>query len=312
MGRHTRLVWIGVITVAFATAAMVTLRLAHAATMYWYVFFSPVALCAFVFGLRGALSGGVISAFLLLTVALAQQAGLPAAGSDSMSTFSDAAGWLLVLATALGVGWLVERSRRSQNVLLDTAQRLARTDGLTGLLNRRAFQEHLAQACAALTEPQRRFALVVLDIQGFKQINDMHGHLAGDAALQAIGRALASSVRAGDLAFRYGGDEFAVLVHGVDARQAREVAERLKAAAESWVWPGSNADVEPPTLRLSVGVAVAPEHGCDAERLFASADRAMYASKAAGSRQVVVWHNPPPAQEPARTLGRAQEPVRLG
>ncbi|MER3486635.1 MAG: hypothetical protein C4345_12380, partial [Chloroflexota bacterium] len=77
-------------------------------------------------------------------------------------------------------GWLVERSRRSQNVLLDTAQRLAMTDGLTGLLNRRAFQDQLARACASVGQrPQRfPFALVMLDIHGFKQINDTLGHLA--------------------------------------------------------------------------------------------------------------------------------------
>lgn len=304
MGRYTRFVWISAITIAFVTAAMVAYRLPQAGITYWYIFFSPVALCAFGFGVRGALAGGLISALLLFVLAPVH----PAAETLPLASI---VGWALVLASAVMAGWLVERSRRSQTVLLDTARRLAMTDGLTGLLNRRAFQDQLTRACSTLAHAPQRFALVVLDIHGFKQINDTHGHLAGDAMLQAVGQALATSVRAGDLAFRYGGDEFAVLLCGVDARQAREVAERLKAAAESAARSQNALELDGLPLRLSVGVAVAPDHGYDPDRLFACADRAMYASKAAGSQQVVVWRQPPAERELVRTRGRAREQVRL-
>jgi diguanylate cyclase (GGDEF)-like protein len=313
MGRYTRFVWISAIAIAFATAATVAYRLPQAGITHWYIFFSPVALCAFGFGVRGALAGGLISGLLLLVRAPVSLAGAEAPTAGSPPALAGVFGWALVLASAMTAGWLVERSRRSQSVLLDTAQRLAVTDGLTGLLNRRAFQDQLARACAsAVQRPQRSaFALVVLDIHGFKQINDTLGHLAGDAVLQAVARALAASVRAGDLAFRYGGDEFAVLLCGVDTRQAREVAERLKAAAER---AARSLDTTEPVglpLRLSVGVAVAPEHGDDPNHLFTCADRAMYASKAAGSQQVVVWRQPSAEREFVRTRGRAHEQVRL-
>ncbi len=311
MGQYTRFVWISAITIAFATAAMVAYRLPQAGPTYWYIFFSPVALCAFGFGVRGAFAGGLISALLLLLLAPVHPAGAEAVVAGGALPLASIFGWVLVLASAVVAGWLVERSRRSQSVLLDTAQRLAMTDGLTGLLNRRAFQDQLARACAPLGQAPQHFALVVLDIHGFKQINDTHGHLAGDAVLQAVGQALAASVRAGDLAFRYGGDEFAVLLWGVDTRQAREVAERLKTAAERAVRSQDTLELGGLPLRLSVGVAVAPEHGYDPNRLFACADRAMYAAKAAGSWEVIVWRQPAAEREFVHTRGRAQEQVHL-
>lgn len=311
MGRYTRFLWISAIAIAFATATMVAYRLPQAGLTYWHIFFSPVALCAFGFGVRGAFAGSLISALLLFVLAPVHAAGAAAVGAGGTLPLASIVGWALVLASAVVAGWLVERSRRSQSALLDTAQRLAMTDGLTGLLNRRAFQDQLTRACATLAHAPQPFALVVLDIHGFKQINDTHGHLAGDAVLQAVGQALATSVRVGDLAFRYGGDEFAVLLCGVDARQAQEVAERLKAAAESAARSRNVLEPDGLLLRLSVGVAVAPDHGRDPDRLFACADRAMYASKAAGSHQVVVWRQPPAERALVRTRGRAPEQVRL-
>jgi diguanylate cyclase (GGDEF)-like protein len=153
----------------------------------------------------------------------------------------------------------------------------ANTDALTGLYNLRYFQRELSQLLDVQKRYDQSFALLLLDIDGLKRINDAHGHQAGDRVLMQVAMALRRSVRTVDTAARLGGDEFAVLAPLQDAKSGAILAERLAAAARAEVVPPD----EPP-VTLSIGVASPPEHGDEAEGLIEIADKAMYRAKAAG------------------------------
>lgn len=149
---------------------------------------------------------------------------------------------------------------------------LAEHDPLTRLPNRRAFMRCLHEAVAA----GRPFALAFADIDGFKSINDSHGHAAGDAALVSLAATVAGTLRPGDRAFRIGGDEFALVLPDVDAEDTAHIVRRVAATMAASIDPRLAA------LRTSVGVAVFPTDGNDAEELFRGADSAMYAAKRSG------------------------------
>jgi diguanylate cyclase (GGDEF)-like protein len=163
-------------------------------------------------------------------------------------------------------------------LLLRTQEVLANTDVLTGALNRRAFLARLQQTAAGSTDP----ALVCLvDLDGFKAVNDRDGHAAGDAALVAVTRALSATVREVDTVARLGGDEFALLLPGTTAAIGERVAARVRAAvAEAGAGIGVTA---------SIGVAsLVP--GEDVHALLHRADAAMYAAKTAGGDRVSADH----------------------
>ncbi|WP_243407050.1 putative bifunctional diguanylate cyclase/phosphodiesterase [Frankia canadensis] len=151
---------------------------------------------------------------------------------------------------------------------------LARTDDLTGLANRRGFIERLARVEQNLGSPGT-FALLLLDLDRFKVINDSLGHQAGDALLTQVGSRISDALRPGDLHARLGGDEFAVLLEDADCDAARSVADRVLAVL------ADPFDVGGVTLHVgaSIGAAVYPEHAQDAQTLLRRADVAMYSAK---------------------------------
>jgi len=156
---------------------------------------------------------------------------------------------------------------------LDVLVHDASHDPLTGLLNRRSYELFLDQAVSRARRYGWPFALVLVDLDDFKVVNDRYGHAAGDAALRAVGTELQASLRRGDVAARIGGDEFAVLVAGVDNVAAlAPVLGRLKLALERAV-PGT-------TVGFSVGVACFPSDTDDPEVLASLADQRLYAAKA--------------------------------
>jgi diguanylate cyclase (GGDEF)-like protein len=161
----------------------------------------------------------------------------------------------------------------------------ATTDSLTGLANRRSFDEELALEWRRSHRIGDSLALVLLDLDDFKKVNDTHGHPAGDAVLRAVGDVLGAGVRQIDLAARYGGEEFVVLVPETDVQGAAQLAKRLRLAV-------SKARTELPDGRLlkvtgSFGVAAKGEL-TSAEQLIAAADEALYEAKRAGKNRVVV------------------------
>jgi diguanylate cyclase (GGDEF)-like protein len=161
---------------------------------------------------------------------------------------------------------------------------LAVRDGLTGLYNRRAFGELLAQAVAREDRQGGRFALLLLDLDHFKKLNDTYGHPAGDAALRGAAEVLKRHLRRGDQAARYGGEEFVAILPGTDDGGARHLAERVREAVQKHriVFEGARI-----TLTASFGYAVWPGDGKDAEALLAAADRALYAAKEGGRNRVM-------------------------
>jgi diguanylate cyclase (GGDEF)-like protein len=155
------------------------------------------------------------------------------------------------------------------------------TDALTGLYNHRRFHELLRETVDGARSVDGTVAVLFCDIDRFKQLNDRHGHLVGDDVLRRVSRILSTSVRRGDVAARYGGDEFGVLLHGADMETALEVAERIRErVAELWVGRGDAATT------ISIGVAALAGH-VDYKELLASADEALYAAKEGGRNRVV-------------------------
>lgn len=177
----------------------------------------------------------------------------------------------------------------------------AARDGLTGLYNRRAFDERLAEIRAAEDRlANGRFALLILDLDHFKKLNDTYGHPAGDAALRNTARAIQRVIRGADIAARFGGEEFTLIMPNTDEVGALKTADRIRRAIEKDQVLFEAARL---SLTASIGVACWPKHAKDTKGLLAAADRALYAAKQAGRNRVVSASSlpaEPPADVPAR------------
>ena len=154
------------------------------------------------------------------------------------------------------------------------------TDPMTGLLNRRALRGRIDELVAAGTP----FAVVALDLDHFKQVNDVHGHPAGDKVLIALAQTLQACVRPDDRLFRIGGEEFVVIVPAAGPQPAMQAAERIRAAVAARQMPDGVGRVT-----VSVGVALWPRDGEAPQAVVKCADQALYASKQAGRDRVTLW-----------------------
>jgi diguanylate cyclase (GGDEF)-like protein len=170
------------------------------------------------------------------------------------------------------------------------SERLAHHDALTGVANRRLFDRRLA----ALLDAGGAAAVVLVDVDRFKDVNDLLGHLSGDEVLRQTAERLTSSVRGSDTVARLGGDEFGILIPGAGPAEGRQVARRIAEALP---------------VAASLGVACAPAHGTRRDTLIGAADRAMYRAKADGGGYRVAESTSREPKGPGQAIG-ALRPVR--
>ncbi|MBI4814789.1 MAG: GGDEF domain-containing protein [Deltaproteobacteria bacterium] len=178
----------------------------------------------------------------------------------------------------------------AETQLFDQLHQAAMSDALTGLANRRYLLQRLEQELSFSTRHGSPIAVLMLDLDNFKPINDRLGHAAGDDALKLVARALRSAIRLEDVLARYGGDEFVVLSRGYGAESVNKFAERLRSALLHDV-----SDEPPPVSELAVSIGVAHFDPASGDRvspmdLLTRADAALYRSKAAGRNRVSTWH----------------------
>ncbi|MBI5443431.1 MAG: sensor domain-containing diguanylate cyclase [Deltaproteobacteria bacterium] len=165
-------------------------------------------------------------------------------------------------------------------------RKISITDPLTGLLNRRYFQERLAEEVDRAKRHDHPLSLIMIDIDHFKAYNDANGHPAGDKALVLVGRSLRGSIRAIDVVSRFGGEEFAVILPETRAEEALEIAERIRKEVESFYFPGEES-LPGGRLTVSLGVAGFAEAAGDLKALILRAVQALYQAKGEGRNRVV-------------------------
>ncbi|MGZ6372158.1 MAG: GGDEF domain-containing protein, partial [Candidatus Limnocylindria bacterium] len=195
-------------------------------------------------------------------------------------------GILLRVAVNLGSLWLLAylagvyagSERRVRARVLELSQ----TDTLTGLFNRGRLFPTLEQEVQRTRRSSRGFCVLMIDLDGLKAINDSLGHLRGDEVLRAVGRVINGSIRLVDSAYRYGGDEFLVLLPETEFIGAYVVAEKIREGVEQI---GESLSTEQAATSVSIGLVSHPEDGSSAEELMIAADRAMYQAKSLGKNQ---------------------------
>jgi diguanylate cyclase (GGDEF)-like protein len=172
---------------------------------------------------------------------------------------------------------------RAQSLALTDAERRAQTDPLTGVLNRRSLIERLDASCMRAQARGLPISVLFIDLDHFKQINDTHGHAAGDACLSGIIAPIQAELRQSDVIGRYGGEEFVVILSGADAGAAHPIAERICRRVSEVRIAGFGAPIN---LTCSIGVASSDTLGVWGQHLIAHADTAQYAAKRSGRNQV--------------------------
>jgi diguanylate cyclase (GGDEF)-like protein len=210
-------------------------------------------------------TGYILTLLLLSTVVF----GPAADASDRQAVL---AAFVLVISTVTLSGALVESDR--------TYRRRSTVDPLTGLFNRSALEQRLAELDShAGADPAASHALLLCDLDHFKRVNDRLGHAAGDSVLQEVAYTMRVNLRAGDSIYRVGGEEILVVLPGATKRDAVNIAERLRLAVR---------DLRPVgmTMTVSIGVAVSRPGGFDTDDLVSRADEALYAAKAGGRNTV--------------------------
>jgi diguanylate cyclase (GGDEF)-like protein len=255
---------IGVATIAYALSA--TIGAGDGAVLYMW----PVLWSTFFFGRRGAISivacVGVAHAITLLV--------LPASSSYPGR-------WVDVMVSVSVVAVVVLTLVRRNDLLLTQLAEEARTDALTGLLNRRGFDEHASVELAHARREDRLIAVVTFDIDYFKHINDEFGHEIGDRVLARIGELLAAQSRDIDVAARFGGDEFVVLLPGCTSAEAELFVQRVRGEL------AADHPPELPRVPVSAGIisTVAPT---SIEAMLQGSDSALYNAKRAGRDRTVI------------------------
>jgi diguanylate cyclase (GGDEF)-like protein len=181
----------------------------------------------------------------------------------------------------------VERQKGELEAINDQLVRIAQTDALTGIDNRRRLDERLSETFAHSVRLAEPFAVVMCDLDRFKSVNDTYGHQAGDAVLQQFARLLEQKARGVDWVGRYGGEEFLIILPGASAPDARAVADRVRRAVEACTFTFDDIEIR---RTMSCGVAAWPHSRLrDVGSVVRAADDALYRAKADGRNRVVQW-----------------------
>lgn len=176
-------------------------------------------------------------------------------------------------------------SALSNTKLIETIKHWADQDGLTGLLNKRAFIQKLGMEIFRCEKERSPLAVFILDVDHFKHYNDTNGHLAGDEVLRSVGKILKKTVRTGDIVARYGGEEFIIAMPDTDAEGAHEAAQKIRRVIEEFPFP--NQEKQPlGNLTISGGLGILPIDGRNATSLIEHADQGLYESKKKGRNAV--------------------------
>jgi diguanylate cyclase (GGDEF)-like protein len=305
----------GLAAITSLLAAVVSLWRGHREARYFLLAWGMLLLAVLIgvfhssgwlpsnFVTTNALMVGSAFEMLLLSFALADRIDMTRRDKEAAQAQALAAGQAMLESLRQTERELDERvTARTQEFARVNAQllqnerelkRLAHQDPLTGLPNRKLFLDRLAHAIERSQRLQVGFALLIIDLDGFKGVNDTHGHAAGDEMLVEVAHRLSETVRGSDSIARWGGDEFVVLLEGVrDARAAWPTVAKLRAVIAQPVVVAGCASAQ---VGASIGVACYPRDGEDAKALLDRADQAMYLAKAE-SRQ----GRSPAAPEPVR------------
>jgi diguanylate cyclase (GGDEF)-like protein len=255
---------------------------------------SPFVFCYNLVAVAVALALGGPVALVVATLATLAFLGVLALdpGFDTYATAD-----LLRIGLQIGSIWLLayvagvfaSGERRIRNTVLQ----MSRTDPLTGLYNRGQLFPTLEEEVQRTRRSDHGFCLLMIDLDGLKAVNDSYGHHRGDEVLQRLGGVIRGSIRLVDTAYRYGGDEFLVLLPVTDFVGAFVVAEKIRAGAEELGLAAGGGDL---LTSVSIGLVSCPEDGNTAEELMIAADRAMYQAKSLGKNQVS--GNPRPRRLP--------------
>lgn len=190
----------------------------------------------------------------------------------------------VLVAYPMAIGMMYNRVTRQLAQHKRILARLSQTDSLTGLINHGAWKDLLLREFTRAQSGTRHNSMALIDIDHFKQINDIYGHLVGDAVLRTVSKTLSSHLRKTDLVGRYGGDEFCVILPDTTAPQAREILERLRRVVNEFEYPG----LPQLSLSLSIGIASYGPHLAAPDMWLHEADMALYDAKSAGRNTVTV------------------------
>ena len=241
----------------------------------------------------GARLAGIITALIIAIYAIragGNLLGVDFAFTGSSTPQSVVVMVLMFLSMALNFGFLLMTMDRLRNEVAD----LALLDDLTGVGNRRHLLQRLTEECARSERSGEPFSLLVIDLDGFKAINDTHGHAAGDACLQHFTLMAQTRLRTADMLARTGGDEFCIVLPSSTLREGAMIARRVLEVCRDDAEAAAGKDI---AIAVSIGVAQwTREIGTFPDRLIAAADHALYAAKKEGKNRYAVYDPAPPLQ----------------
>jgi diguanylate cyclase (GGDEF)-like protein len=243
-----------------------------------FVYAYHLVAVAVALAMGGAVALGVAAlATLAYAAVLALDPAISGYGGDELLRLGLNIGSLWLLAYIAGVFASGERRKRA------SVLELSRTDTLTGLFNRSQLLPTLEQEVQRTRRSGRGFCLLMVDLDGLKAVNDSYGHHRGDQVLRSLGGVIRRSIRLVDTAYRYGGDEFLVLLPVTDFAGAFVVAEKIRAGTEEVGLAAGEGEL---LTSVSIGLVSCPEDGTSTEELMLAVDRAMYQAKSLGKNQI--------------------------